>query len=262
VALSLLKAEVTFEFLETKRKKKTPDIVITSGQRPLFIEITKKSAPEDYIRASKNFGAIHNFLFSKKDDIDFYFDIQKPLSTPRTKGILKEVEKLVEMASVSGFERLHIPGTIDLYVFKKEKRNLVPKEKRVMRGQMPKFDEIFRIRGTIKAKVAQFKNHSPGVLLIFDSLLWPPKDTKIFYKSLLEKLEETVNEFPKLSALVVYIETYYILDEGTFEKIGKNYIAIKGIDKKLLRSRNKLIILNEFADHPLSSAEVEILKAI
>ena len=85
---------------------------------------------------------------------------------------------------------------------------------------------------------------------------------ELFYKNVVDELVVTVEEYPKLSALVVYIETYSAFDDDIFMRTGKNYISIKGYDKNLLRSRNKVIILNEFADCPLLQNEIEILKTI
>lgn len=81
--------------------------------------------------------------------------------------------------------------------------------------------------------------------------------------SFVNNLEETVYQFTNLSAVIINIETYYLDEaEASFVKEGRNYIAIQGFDKKLARSRNKVIILNEFADHPLLPHEIEILKSI
>jgi hypothetical protein len=90
VALSLLKSEVFFEFLNPTENMKTPDIKIISDTRPMFIEITKKNEPENYTLASKNYNKIVNFLFSNtsEKDLDFCCDIQRPLSTPRSEKII------------------------------------------------------------------------------------------------------------------------------------------------------------------------------
>lgn len=265
VALSLLKSGVSFEFLKPSDKK-TPDIKIISDTRSMFIEITKKNEPENYTLASKNYNRILNFLFLKKaleNNLDFFCDIQRHLSTPRSERIMKESEKLVELAKVSGLEHYH-DDEIDIYIFKKENRSHVPEEKQVIQGRMPNFDENLRIKTTLKKKIAQLENYNPGVLLIFDDLFWPSEDIELFYKNLVDELVVAVEEYPKLSALVVCIETYNAFDGGddAFMRTGKNYIAIKGYDKNLLRSRNKVIILNEFADCPLLQNEIEILKTI
>ncbi|MDL5502571.1 MAG: hypothetical protein QSU88_05080, partial [Candidatus Methanoperedens sp.] len=76
----------------------------------------------------------------------------------------------------SGFEEFHMPGIIDIYIFKKENVDKVPKEKRVMQGRTPDFDELSRIKGTIKTKQIQLRTKNPNVLLIFDSLLWPSEN--------------------------------------------------------------------------------------
>ncbi len=78
----------------------------------------------------------------------------------------------------------------------------------------------------------------------------------------MDTLEETVYQFTNLSAVLICIEMYYFSDEESFVKEGRNYIAIHGTDGKLLRSKNKIIILNEFAVYPLSPHEIEILKNI
>jgi hypothetical protein len=226
VALSLLKSDVPFEFLKQRMTKKTPDIKIISDIRPMFIEVNQKNEPENYKRASKNYNTIVNFLFSKtsEKDLDFCCDIQRPLSTPRAKKIVEESKKLVGLAKVSGFKHYH-DEEIDIYIFKKGNRNRVPKEKQVIQGRMPNFDELFRIKTTLKNKVTQLDNYSPGVLLIFDDLIWPSENMELVYKNIIEELVVTVEEYPKLSALVVYIETYNAFDDDAFMRTGKNYIS-------------------------------------
>ncbi len=61
----------------------------------------------------------------------------------------------MEKAKKSGFEEFHMPGIIDIYIFKKENVEKVPKEKRVMQGRTPDFDELSRIKGTIKTNSAK-----------------------------------------------------------------------------------------------------------
>lgn len=172
VGCSLFKLGITFEFLKPSKKKKTPDIVMKLGDREIFLEVTKKNNPEDPLNSSQNFQKISWFFLSKDytitNSFGFYFDILKPLSTPRTNQILKKCEDLLEKAKKSGFEEFHMPDIIDIYIFKKENVDKVPKEKRVMHGT----------------------------------------------------------------------------------------------DGKLLRSKNKVIILNEFAEHPLLPHEIEVLKNI
>ena len=274
IALSLLKSlksEITFEFLKQSTKNKTPDIKIISEIRPLFMEITKKHESADFTLAHTNFIAINEFLISKilspNQDLDFFCDIQGQvrgpvLSDSDRKKIIKDCEKMLEKAKVSGFEQFHIPNKVDIYIFKKENKDLVPKVKQVIQSDMPESDEIVKIKRTIRDKAAKFEKYSPGVLLIFDSLLWELKYTESYYKNLADKLEEAVNKFQQISALVIYIETYYTPDEDTFVKTDGNCIATKESDREFLRSRNKVIILNEFADCPLLPTEIDILKAI
>ena len=92
-------------------------------------------------------------------------------------------------------------------------------------------------------------------------MLWPLENKELFYSKLVDTLEETVYQFTNLSAVVIYIETYYMGDKS-FVKNGRNYIAVQEFDDELLRSKNKVIILNEFADNPLLPHEIEILKKI
>ncbi len=267
VGYSLLNSGVSFEFLKPSKikKKKTSDIVVNMGDRKIFLEITKKNNPKDILNSSENFHKISWFLLSKGgqtyNDFGFYYDVLKPLSTPRTEQILKICEDLLEKAKKSGFEEYHIPNTIDLYIFKRENVDKVPKEKQVTRGMSPVFDELSRIRGTIKDKEVQLRTENPNVLLIFDSLLWP-LEKDLFYSKLVDTLEETIYQFTNLSAAVIYIESYYFSEEESFIKEGGNYIAMHGNDKKLLRSKNKVIILNEFAKYSLLAHEIEILKSI
>ena len=262
VALSLLKLGIPFEFLKPAKKRKTPDIKIISDIRPLFLEVTKKNAPEKYSRASKNYHKVWYHLSAKTSgkDLDFYCDIQKVLSTSRAEKIIKETDKLVEQVTVSGFEHYQ-EDKIDIYIFKKENGNLVPEEKRVTHGIMPGFDEILRISGTIEEKAPQLENHAPGVLMVFDDLVWPD-EMEPFYNNLIDELVATVEENSNLSALVLYIEMSRAFDDESFIKSGNNYIAIKGYDEALQRPKNKVIILNEFADCTLLHDEIEILKII
>lgn len=257
VGYSLIKAGISFDFIKPIKKKKKPDIVIHSENRDIFLEVTKKEVPEDYVKAAQNENKINGFLFSKTDAIGYYVDILKPLSTPRTDEILKKCEELIIKAKESGFEELHIPKIIDVYIFKKENLNKVPKEKRVTRSTMPDFDELFRIKGTIKEKAPQLNFENPGLLLIFDSNFWP-ENMEVFYSKLIDTLEETVYEFTNLSAAIINIETY-LLDDTQFIKEDDNHIII---DNNLSRLGSKVIILNKYAKYPLSRKEIAILKKI
>lgn len=262
VGYSLFKLGVPFEFLRPLKKKKTPDIVMNIGERKIFVEITKKNSPEDPLHSSQNYNEISWFLLDKiPSNFSYNFDILKPLSTPRTNQIIKICEDMIDKAKKSGFEEFHIPNIIDLYIYEREYIDRVPTEKQVMRGRTPDFDELSRIRGTIKTKEIQLRSEQPNVLLIFDSLLWPLENKELFYSKLVDTLEETVYQFTNLSAVIIYIETYFMDDEPII-KSERNYIAIQGYDEELLRSKNKVIIINEFAVHPLLQNEIEILKNI
>jgi hypothetical protein len=252
--------------IESLKKKKKPDILMNIGDRELFLEITKKNNPDDHLNSSQNLQKISWFLLSKGseiyNDFGFFCDILKPLSTPRAEQILKICENLLEKAKKSGYEEYHIPNIIDLYIFKKENVDKVPKEKRVTQGRTPDFDELSRIKGTIRDKEKQLRVENPAILLIFDSLLWPLENKELFYSKLVNTLEETVSQFTNLSAVVIYIETYYYPNDDSFIINGRNYIGMQGIDKEFLRSKNKVILLNEFAKYPLSAQEIDILKSI
>lgn len=265
VGYSLFKLDVSFAYLKPSKKKKTPDVVMNIGDREIFLEITKKNNPEDILNSSQNAHNIDWFLSSEclqiGNNFSACYDILKPLSTPRTEQIIKLCEILFEKVKESGFEELHIPNTIDLYIYKRENIDKIPKEKRVMQSKTPDFDELSRIRGTIKTKEKQLRSEHPNVLLIFDSLLWPLENEDLFYSKLVDTLEEVVYQFTNLSAVIIYIETHYIYAES-FVKEGRNYIVIQGSDEGLLRSKNKVIILNEFADYPLLPHEIDILKRI
>ncbi len=256
VGNSLIKAGVSFEFIKPKNEK-NPDIVIHLENRDIFLEVTTKDIPEDYMKASHNENKILGFLFSKMETVNCYVDILKPLSTPRTEEIIKKCEELVIKAKESSFEELHIPKIIDVYIFKKENRGMVPKEKQVTRSKIPDFDELFRIKGTIKSKQSQLKAENPGILFIFDSNFWP-ENMEVFYSKLIDALEETVYEFTNLSAVIINIETY-LSDDTQFIKEDATHIII---DNNLSRLGSKVIILNKYAKYPLSREEIEILKKI
>ncbi|KAB2948439.1 MAG: hypothetical protein MPEBLZ_01818 [Candidatus Methanoperedens nitroreducens] len=268
IGYSLLNSGFSFEFLKPSKikKKKTPDIVINMDNREIFLEITTKNNPEDPLKSLQNFQKISWFFLSKDytitNNLLFYFDILRPLSTPRTHQIIKICGDLLEKAKKSGFEEYHEPNIIDIYICKNENVDKVPKEKRVMQGRTSEFDEFSRIKGTIKSKEAQLISENPNVLLIFDSFLWHLDNKELFYANFINSLEETVNQFTNISAVIIYIEKYYHPDIESSVIKGRNYLIIQEYDAKLLKLINKLIILNEFANHPLLPHEIEKLKQI
>jgi len=204
----------------------------------------------------------------KKRNFDYYFTL---LSTPQIKNILNKIEELIKKMQETGFERLYIPKEIDLYVCKSDKKNLVPKEKQEIWGAPMSSDEIARIKSTIEEKVEQFKKCNPGILLIFEPFFLYPLDSKninnpapfySFCEKIFEDLKETINEFSELSAIIIYINKSYFTEKGFFKKSEKNYTVIKENKDKFFRSKNRLIIFNEFAKYPLTAAEKKILEII
>ncbi|VVB59462.1 Uncharacterised protein [uncultured archaeon] len=262
VGYDLFKLGVPFEYLKQHKKQKTSDIIVNVGERKIFLEVTKKNNPDDPLNSYQNSQKISWFLWSKgalADDFVFYFTILKPLSTPRAEQILHICEEMLEKAKKSGFEEHHMSNVIDMYITKKENSDKVPKEKRIMQWKTPDFNELNRIKGTIKEKAAQLETGNPAILIIFDAHLWIQYSTDPLYSNLEEDLREYVNQYTNLSAVVIEIEMTSGHEEP-FIKEDERYIVVKGCDKDLLRSKNKIIILNEFADYPLSSEEKELLK--
>ena len=188
----------------------------------------------------------------------------RPLLSPYTTDeIFRACEVLVEKAKVSGFEELHIPKVIDLYIFHEDHKEKVPKKDRVNIFKMPKTDEYARVRGTIQEKARQLNLDLPGVLLIFDQFFWPSSKIGYFTSKLRHELEEKIYENPNLSALVII--TQFGDTSNDYRNIFKENelsISTKIYEYKSGISKYKVVIFNKYARFPLSDEEKEILKKI
>jgi hypothetical protein len=164
----LKKSSVNFNYLKQKTKT-TPDIRINSAQREFTIEITTKDYSEEYLKAHQIFTKFSNVLLFNKKGLNVFAINHRPLTSPHhANEILRKCEDLIEKADISGFEELHLKKIIDVYVFRPENIERVPKKLRSFSFQMPKTDEYSRVRGTIADKTRQLNQDTPGILLIFD----------------------------------------------------------------------------------------------
>jgi len=268
VGYSLFKFGISFEFLKRSKKQKTPDVVINVDNRKIFLEITTKNTPVAFLNAGRNFDKLNDFFMSKviasSDDLKYYFDVPTHLYPATVESIIELCEDLFKNVKKSGFEEFHIPSIIDIYILKKDNIERVPKEKRVIKGEPIELDELYRIKGTIGTKEVQLRTNNPGILIIFDPVLQPQpyKSKEYFDLENVKIIEHHINGFPNLSTVIIYVERYYYPDSESFVKKEGNYLTIQEYDEKLLILKNKVIILNEFAKHPLLPHEIEILKSI
>jgi hypothetical protein len=196
--------------------------------------------------------------------LKFHVYNHRPISSPFTVDeIIEKCKDLAKKAEVSGFEHLHIPKVIDVYFFKDEFQEKVPKKHRVFLFQMPKTDEYSRVRGTIQEKAKQLHRGKPGIILIFDEFFWPSRKIAHFTAKLRHELEEKIFEFPELSAFVLILrycdtsgDTRNILQEN------ESAIAMRICNQKSIDVKYKVIIFNKYAKFPLSDEEKDILKKI
>jgi hypothetical protein len=260
----LQKSGTPFKFLKPKKKGKSPDIEVNSSRFHFIIEITTKEYPEDYLKVFQNYRKISYLLMSNSNGLSYSLKNHRPLiSSATTDEIIQSCEDLLEKAKNSGFEELHMSKIIDLYLFRQENYERVPKKYRGFHFKFPKFDEYARVRGTIKQKTRQLTHDLPGVLLIFDSLVFPSQNIGYYTLKLRHELEETIFEFPKLSALVII--TQFGDTSGDYRNITKendSSISIRTYDPKTGISKYKVVIFNKYARFPLSYEEKEILKKI
>ena len=258
----LLKSGIPFEFLKPKKKDKSPDIKIRSSERDLILEITAKDYPEDYLKTFQNNRKILVLLHFNSSGLSAHLKNHRPLlSSYTTDEIIHTCEDLIEKAKISGFEELHIPKVIDLYIFSQENQERVPKKDRVFIFKLPKFDEYARIRGTIQQKVKQLNHDMPGVLLIFDRFFWPSRKIGHFTSKLRHELEEKIYENPNLSALVIIMQFADISEDyRNIVRENQSSISMKTYDPKTGISKYKVVVFNKYARFPLSDEEKGILK--
>jgi hypothetical protein len=259
----LKKTGVNFEYLKQKTKT-SPDIRINSSQRDLVVEITTKEYPDDYLKAYQNYVKFSNGLQFNRMGLNVYAISRRPLiSSHHADEIFHKCENLIEIAESSGFEELHLKKIIDIYVFRPENLERVPKKHRSFSFQMPKTDEYARVRGTIKEKVRQLNHESPGILLIFDQHFWPSSKIGHFASRLRHELEERIFEHQNISALVIITQFGDTsADKRNVIRKSDASIAMKTYNPKSNVSRYKVVIFNKYAKYPLNDDEIKILKTI
>jgi hypothetical protein len=262
---NLSKLELDFEFIKQLPKEKSADIVIKAAQREINLEITVKGTSPEYRKALANIKGIEFFFFTSPfiKDYSVQYQIHKPLSKPTAEKILSDCIEKMKNISKSGFEELHIPKVIDLYIIKKGSEDKVPPEHRTISAKLPRIDELARIKNRIIEKSSQLMPDKPGVLLIVDNDSWTfnnPADSNLNLK---DQLEESVYDQSNISALAI-LSNYIILgrQQNEFLMEDDSFISMQTYNPKTLFTKNKLIILNKYSKFPPINEEKEILKRI
>ena len=263
VANSLLKIGVQFNFIPKYKKTKSPDIQLHLSERDVFLEITGKEYPQEYLDAYENYKKILITSLEHHGDFRNQMKIYRPLSKPRTREILQKMEELKKQVSITGFAEFHIKGVIDLTYFSKENLDKVPINVHNKQNVYPKFDEIPRIKGTIVEKARQLNKNCAGILFIFDNILFPTRNIKRFLSRLKTKIEETVYDQENVSALVIFTEYVDIDGENkNFMSESDSYFSMTSFNPKTGIQTSKLAIFNKYSTHPLTDSEKQILKNI
>jgi len=259
----LFKAGIQFDFLNQRGSNKSPDITIKFLNREIDLEITEKTLSSEYRKASINSHKIMSCLFPLPSEYVYFIQIHKPLSSSRAEEIYQRCQEMKETVSETGYQEYHKRGIIDLYMLKREYEQKVPVENRTISAQMPKTDEIRRLRAKIDKKSPQLSDEKPSILIIVDNDFWPSEDAIKSNQDLRNQLEEHVCDHINISALIIvsnFVIAGYQYPE--FLKEEDYYMSLLTYNPKTLFTTNKIIIFNEYSKNPLSYEERELVKII
>lgn len=254
-------------FVKEKKKRKTPDIIAKCDGRELCIEVTMKSASEDWLMKRKTFMELSEFSFIDHK-VNYFCIIHKsPLSTPKLRELKEKIKEKFEKArNETGYEEFVEPNVIECYICTNENIDRVPPEKRIIKGPRAFIngsDEIRRIKGTIKEKVSQLCDGKPGILVIYENNfdIVVPFISQNRINDLVNNLDEAVNEYSQLSTLVLiwsFINTAE--EEKGIEEA--NYAFSKRMEENGAIAKYILIIKNQYAMNSLTSEEIDLIKNI
>ncbi|MFZ3060599.1 MAG: hypothetical protein WA102_12795 [Candidatus Methanoperedens sp.] len=256
-------------FVKRKKKGKTPDILVEYGNRKLCVEVTMKFASEDWIENRKTYMQLVDEYIFQYPGIKYFCTIHKsPLSTPKIKELKEKIKEKIEKVKETGYEKFVEPNVFECYICTDENISRVPLENRIIKGPKEFVDgsnQIRRIRGTIKEKVEQLCNDKPNILVIYENSgfdLVIPFIEQNRIRDLVNNLDETVNEFSQLSALVVIWSFMGTVGESIEEK--DNYIFSKRMEETGGIAKYMLIIKNRYPStaNCLTSEEIELIKKL
>lgn len=265
VASNLNRKGYAITFVKEKRKKLTPDIIARHNNRDICVEVTGKGISNDEQKDFEKYNELTKFWYIDPGRTEYFCKIHKYPSTSILEELTKKIQEKFEKArNEIGYEEFIEPGIIECYICTRENINRVPPEKRVIEGP-PKYkdgsDQIRRIKGTIEDKVhkhPQLPDDKPGILVIYDQTLMPMIAWQDFYLNLVYELEEVVNEYPQLSALVIIV-TFRAIEEK-ITKEGNNYAFLKRLEENGAVSRYTLTIKNSYPDYQLTQKEFDTIK--
>ncbi len=255
-------------FIKRKKKEKKPDILVKYDNRELCVEVTMKFTSDDWRENRKTFMELTAFSHQYQG-INYFCTIYKsPLSTPKIKELKGKIKEKIEKVKETGYEEFIEPNVFECYICTDENISQVPPEKQTIKGPEEFVDgsnQIRRIRGAIKGKVKQLCNDKPNILVIYENsgfdLVIPFIDQNRI-RDLVNNLDETVNEFSQLSALVV-IWSFIDTVGGSIEE-KDNYIFSQRMEENGGIARYMLIIKNRYPGdtNSLTSEEIELIKKL
>lgn len=262
-------------FIQRKKKERKSDILVKYGNRELCVEVTMKFASDDWIENRKTFMELSAFSHQYQG-INYFCTIYKsPLSTPKIKELKGKIKEKIEKVKETGYEEFIEPNVFECYICTDENISQVPPEKQTIKGPEEFVDgsnQIRRIRGTIKGekgkkgKIEQLCNDKPNILVIYENSgfdLVMPFIHQNRIRDLVNNLDETVNEFSQLSALVVIWSFIDLKVEESIEE-KDNYIFSKKMEENGGIARYILIIKNRYPGdtNRLTSEEIELIKKL
>jgi len=262
VASRFLKKNCTVEFVTEKGAKKKPDLLVRKGDDTLMIEVHALELSKEEEETQADLWAIVNTVMGVAG-VQMGGKIFKRLSIPVREEICKSIlNKITKTEPFEGHERIVMPRAVDIHLYTADSEDKVPAEYRGGRleGAVPKTTEPHRLRTSIKDKAQQLPEDHEGLLYIVDNNLWDHAFKEGFAVALVDELEQTIFDYPNLSAVVIYQSVWTAGPEIDRADEGLGYSRrILTTGRTLKIREDYLLILNKYSSRPLFSWAKEAL---
>jgi hypothetical protein len=262
VASRFLKKNCTVEFVPEKGAEKKPDLLVMKGDDTLLIEVHALEQSKEEKETQSDLWAIVHTVMGVAG-VRMGGKIYKRLSVPVREEVCRSIlNKITNSERFEGHERIVFPHAVDIHLYTAESEHKVPAEYRGGRleGAVPKITEPHRLRTSIKRKVRQLPKDHEGLLYIVDNNLWDHAFKEGFADALVDELDQTIFDYPNLSAVVVYQSVWTGGPEINKTDEGSGYSRrILTTGRTLKIREDYLLILNKYASRPLFSWAKEAL---
>jgi hypothetical protein len=262
VASMFQKKKCTVEFVSEKGDKKKPDLLVRKDADNLMIEVGALELSKEEEDMQSDLWAIIRTTWGVAG-ARIGGKIYKRLSVPTREDICESIrEKITKTGRFEGHERIVIPRTVDIHLYTAESEQEVPAEYRGGRleGAVPKTTEPHRLRTIIRSKVSQLPKDQVGLLFIVDGNLWGHEFKEGFAEALVDELDQTIFDYPNLSAVVIYQFVWTAGLEINRTDEGSGYVRRILTTGNILKTREDyLLIMNKYSSRPLFSWAKEAL---